>query len=80
MHNVTVKNIPDDLYEKIKMTAHDNRRSINNEIINRLDRSLKSTKIDIDSFLRRIENFQKNIEMPFLTDDLIRTAKEEGRL
>ena len=80
MRNITIKNIPDDLYNKIKITAQENRRSINNEIINRLDKSLRSTKIDINSFLRRIENFQNSIEIPSLTDDLILTAKEEGRL
>ena len=80
MHNITVKNIPDDLYDKIKKTAHANRRSINNEIINRLDKSLRSTRIDVDSFIRRIDKFQNNIKIPTLTDDLITTAKEEGRL
>ena len=45
-----------------------------------LDKSLKSTKIDIDSFIRRIDKFQNNIEIPPLTDELIAVAKEEGRL
>ena len=80
MHNITVKNIPDDLYDKIKKTAHANRRSINNEIINRLDKSLKSTRIDVDSFIQRIDKFQNNMEIPPLTDELIAVAKEEGRL
>jgi len=80
MYNITVKNIPDDLYEKIKITARGNRRSINNEIITRLDKTLKSKKIDIDSFIRMIEKFQDNIKIPPLADDLITTAKEEGRL
>ncbi|MCD6118102.1 Arc family DNA-binding protein [bacterium] len=79
MRNITVKNIPDDLYDKIKTTAHDNRRSINNEIINRLDRSLKSAKLDVNSLIRRIETFHNNIEMPLLTDDLIQNVKQEGR-
>ena len=80
MRNITIKNIPDDLYNKIKITAQENRRSINNEIINRLDKSLRSTKIDINSFLRRLENFQNSVEIPSLTDDLILIEKEEGRL
>ena len=79
MRNITVKNIPDDLYDKIKTTAKDNRRSINNEIINRLDRSLKSTRIDVHSLIRRIESFQNNIEVPLPTDDLIRNSKQDGR-
>ena len=31
--NITVKNIPDDLYEKLSRSAKINRRSINQEII-----------------------------------------------
>ncbi|MBN2568641.1 MAG: Arc family DNA-binding protein [Deltaproteobacteria bacterium] len=79
MRSITIKNIPDDLYKKIKMTAQENRRSINNEIINRLDKSLRCTKIDANSFLRRFEHFQNSLEIPPLTDDLILTAKEGGR-
>ena len=79
MRNITVKNIPDDLYDKIKTTAHNNRRSINNEIINRLDQSLKSAKLDVNSLINRIETFHSNIEMPLLTDDLIQNVKQEGR-
>ena len=33
MPNITVKNIPDDLYEELKRSAKINRRSINQEII-----------------------------------------------
>ena len=33
MPNITVKNIPDDLYEELKKSAKINRRSINQEII-----------------------------------------------
>ncbi len=33
MPNITVKNIPDDLYEELKRCAKINRRSINQEII-----------------------------------------------
>jgi len=79
MRNITVKNIPDDLYDKIKATASDNRRSINNEIINRLDLSLKSVKLDANSLLQRIENFHNNVNMPLLTDVLLQNIKHEGR-
>ena len=79
MRNITVKNIPDDLYEKIKAAAQNNRRSINNEMINRLDKSLTSTRVDADLLIRRIEHFHSKIEMPLLTDDLIQKTKQEGR-
>jgi hypothetical protein len=34
MASITVKNIPQELYEKLKITASLNRRSLNNEMIN----------------------------------------------
>lgn len=79
MHTITLKNIPADLYDRIKTTAQENRRSINNEIINRLDFSLKSTRIDPDSLIRKIEDFHKNLIAPPLTDEILKKAKEEGR-
>ena len=80
MHNITIKNIPNDLYKKIKLTAQENRRSINNEIISRLDHALKSTRIEANSFIKKIEDFQKNLNMPSLTEDILKEAKEKGRL
>ncbi|MBN2416810.1 Arc family DNA-binding protein [bacterium] len=79
MRTVTVKNIPNDLYEKIKETAHGNRRSINNEIIHRLDRSLRSQVIDAEALLSRIERLRHDVSVPLLTDEMIAAAKEDGR-
>lgn len=79
MHNITLKNIPSDLYEQIKMTAHENRRSINNEIISRLDNSLRSSRLNVDRFLQDLEDFQKTLRIPPLNDELLNQAKNEGR-
>ncbi|MCH8125718.1 Arc family DNA-binding protein [candidate division KSB1 bacterium] len=79
MHNITIKNVPEELYEKIKITAKENRRSINNEIIKRLGDSLSSKKIDIKNLFSTLDNFYKNTNIPPLTDAIINEAKEEGR-
>ncbi len=79
MHNITIKNVPEKLYEKIKITAKENRRSINNEIIKRLGDSLSSKKIDIKNLFSTLDNFYKNTNIPPLTDAIINKAKEEGR-
>ncbi len=79
MHNITIKNVPEELYEKIKITAKENRRSINNEIIKRLGDSLSSKKIDIKNLFSTLDNFYKNTNIPPLTDEIINKAKEEGR-
>lgn len=80
MRTVTVKNIPDDLYDKIKETAQGNRRSINNEIIHRLDRSLRSRVVDAEVLLNRIERLRHDMSVPRLNDEIIAAAKEDGRL
>ena len=40
MPAITVKNIPDDLYENLKLAAQVNHRSINSEIIACLEKEL----------------------------------------
>lgn len=41
MANITIKNIPDDLYEKLKKSAKIKRRSINQEIIVCIEESVQ---------------------------------------
>jgi len=79
MHNISVKNVPAPLYEKLKRSAQENRRSINNEIIYRLENSLSSHKVDVERLLARLHDFYKDKSVPPLTDKLIKQAKEEGR-
>ena len=42
MATLTIKNIPDDLYEELKQRAATNRRSINNEVIMLIERAFRS--------------------------------------
>lgn len=79
MATVTIKNLPDDLYELIKKNAASNYRSINGEIIFRLERSLKHKEEDVDKLLQRIENLQKTVRVPELTQDVLEKARETGR-
>lgn len=39
MANVTVKNIPDDLYEQLKQAAEAHHRSVNSELIHCLEQT-----------------------------------------
>jgi plasmid stability protein len=80
MATVTVKNIPDNLYDKLKKTASYNHRSINSEIIFCIENTVKSRKINADDFLNQLNNFYKNIDIPPLTDEKLREYKEDGRL
>lgn len=79
MPTMTVKNIPDDLYKKLRESAQQHGRSINNEVIFCLKRVLQSKRPDPETFLARVEALQKQISFPPLTDEILRSAKEEGR-
>ena len=80
MPTITVKNISPDIYVRLKDAAKTHRRSINSEILFRLENSLRSVRIDADTFLARIDTLQKQTPLPPLTDEMLQEAKEQGRL
>jgi len=53
MPTITVKNIPSDLYEHLKQSAKDNRRSINSEIIVCIERAVRSRSADSEAPVAR---------------------------
>jgi len=80
MATLTIKNIPDELYEELKRSAAQHRRSINSEVIVCLEKALRSTKrIDPDEFLADVRALRQSIPGIFVTDEDLRAAKNEGR-
>lgn len=79
MATLTVKNIPDDLYEKLKQRAKAHNRSLNREIIVCVQEALESRRVDPESFLARIEELHRKMQAPPLTDKMLRKARVEGR-
>jgi antitoxin FitA len=80
MATITVKNIPNNLYQKLKTIASFNCRSINNEVIYCLENMVKSHRINPDDFINQLDDFYKNIDVPILTDEKLKEYKEVGRL
>ena len=64
MAAITVKNIPDDLYEEIRESAVLHHRSINSEIIFRLHQSLFSKKINPKELIARIDALHEDTDAP----------------
>jgi hypothetical protein len=80
MPNLTVKNIPADLYALLKESATANRRSINNEIITCIAQSVYGRKTNPeDALIRARQLRQKTLRYP-ITDRKFITAKRTGRL
>ena len=80
MANITVKNIPNDLYENLKYFAAINRRSLNNEIIVCIEKAVRSRRIDKVQFIDRLHRLREETKLPYLTDDVLNRIKNEGRL
>lgn len=80
MATITIKNIPDDLYAKLKKVAAANHRSINGEVIMRLRKDLAPhVTDDPEAFLARIKARRKKIGMIGMTNAQITKAKRAGR-
>lgn len=79
MTNLTIKNLPNGLYERLKATAKGNRRSLNSEVIYRLERSLGAAQADPETLLGRVRAVRERAELPYLTDEALRAARDEGR-
>lgn len=79
MPTITVKNIPEDLYEHLKEAASANRRSINSEIIMCIERSLRSQRIDTEEVLRRARELRAKTNKRPMTDAEFNKAKAAGR-
>ena len=79
MATITVKNIPDDLYRRLKAAAESNRRSINGEIISRIEESLRSRRVAVEPLLSRVSRLQQSYGGRSLPMEELDAAKREGR-
>lgn len=79
MASITIKNIPTELYEMLKLQAKSNHRSINSEIIYTLKRVLGfQEKTGPDEVIRQAREFRKKIGVT-LSNEEIDEAKKAGR-
>jgi plasmid stability protein len=80
MATITVKNIPDELYERLKSVAETNRRSINSEIIVCIENAVMSRRINLEETLENARQLRHLTAGHFISDDEFNQAKTEGRL
>ena len=80
MPTITVKNIPADIYNKLKKSAEISHRSINSEIIAFIERAVQSQPMNPDVFLTRARKFRSKTSSHPITDDEFNQAKTAGRL
>ncbi len=87
MRTMTVRNIPDELYERIKKSAASHRRSINGEVVSFLERMFPRLEdigeyISEEELLKRIREHREEMARKgvFVTEEFLNKAKNWGRL
>ncbi len=79
MPTLTVKNIPEELYEQLKRSAALHRRSINSEIIVCIEKSVRSNRLSAETALARARRLREKTASYLLTDIELKRAREAGR-
>ncbi|HEX2202354.1 MAG TPA: Arc family DNA-binding protein [Longimicrobium sp.] len=79
MVTLTLKNVPEDLYEDLKRSAERHRRSINREAIVRLEQALRGGRPNVEDTLARVRRLRAQTPNVFVTDEALRAARDEGR-
>lgn len=80
MVTVTIKNIPEEIYERIKLQAKANRRSVNSEIISIFEKAVPTrTPMDVKKVLERARKVREFTVDNTITEDEINRWKREGR-
>lgn len=76
MLTLTLKNIPKQLHAQLKESAEKNRRSLNSEILARLERGIAVPKLDRTEFERRLRELTGRL--PYVDHRLGDRYKRKG--
>jgi len=79
MPAITIKNIPDRLYQHLKASAHIHHRSINSELIVCLERVLLPTRIPPHELITNARTLRDQVRGAILSAEEIDKARTDGR-
>lgn len=79
MPSLTIKNLPESLYSRLKEQARLHRRSLNSEVIACLETLLLPTTVEPDEYLARLDELQRRLDLTPPNETLLADAKADGR-
>lgn len=79
MPSITVKNIPPEIYEKLRRAAEISHRSINSEIIACIERAVSSQELNPELLLANARRLRAKTAAHPMTDRALAQAKTAGR-
>ncbi len=78
MANLTLKNLPHDVHQRLRQRAERNRRSLNQEAIDCLRAATSAHPVDVEDLLVGIRSARGNVRGRF-SPATIRSLRERGR-
>lgn len=79
MATITVKDIPDELYEALKQKAAAHHRSINREIIYYIEQGVGSRQQSVDEIVAEARRIHAKIGKLPVDEEILNEAKNSGR-
>lgn len=79
MPSLTLRNIPEPIYEKLKTLAGQNRRSLNSEALTLLEESVGAPRPGVQAHMERVHELRKMYKGPALAPEAIEAAINHGR-
>lgn len=82
MATLTIRNVPDELYELLKQAAERNRRSLNNEALVLLEKSLQipqRTTQETEAWRLRMQAVREEAAVYVTSDEEVLEAIDRGR-
>ena len=76
---ITLKGIPDDVYERLKASASANHRSLNSEVIACIEATLMTRRIAASDQLMRIRAIRSRLTQGAFKHDDVDRFKRQGR-
>lgn len=79
MSTLTIKDVPDELHERLKERAKRHRRSMNSEAIRILEQALSPSRLSAEEAISRSKTLTERIDADF-DQKIIENKKREGLL
>jgi plasmid stability protein len=79
MPNLTIKNIPEAIYRRLKQAAEENHRSLNGQVIACLDEALSPPSISVEEQLAHIRKLRQGLQTKHFRAADVLKAIETGR-
>jgi len=80
MPTLTVKNIPEHLYSRLRQSAQENHRSLNSEVIVCIEQAVRARKVRaVDEVIARARLLRRKTAAHVLSDNDLIERKNTGR-